>query len=359
VDWNKRPLIKATMASVTKLLKDFDVYKRKQGVKSLHECCGPEFLLLLEGTMAVVIPDSAGGDDPLRTLLIDTFETPETFDYRFKNECKALAMSKGKQASIEDLQIYLSDFYTLIQGFVDRGQIADADDPDFNLTLVSYFLTNVEPPEMRTKMLEFRSSTFSVAPIPFKNCLKPEIIALVNQTRANNIAKHADTGIPDYSKSRDTPKRANKLSFLEPTPDPQIREHFQCDNCSSNHKTKNCLTFPCKKCLTAGKSSDHPQFRCPDRGGWPPLTAPTSGKAKFVTRQPPRPLIGRLPKPSATRSSLTPPRPPTPPTIPSPPNILYVHPNDDDEEYHYSDGTYDDEEPPSDGDTVWSDGNGF
>ncbi len=51
----------------------------------MHECCGPDFLILLEGTMAVVIPDSAGGDDPLRTLLIDTFETPETFDYRFKN----------------------------------------------------------------------------------------------------------------------------------------------------------------------------------------------------------------------------------------------------------------------------------
>ena len=64
VDWNKRPPIKVTMASATRLLKDFDVYKQKQGVKSLHECCGPEFLTLLEGTMAVDIPDAADGDDP-------------------------------------------------------------------------------------------------------------------------------------------------------------------------------------------------------------------------------------------------------------------------------------------------------
>ena len=99
--------------------------------------------------MAVDIPDAADGDDPLRALLVDSFETPDTFDNRFKTECKALAIPKGKQASIEDLQIYLSDFYSLIQGFVDRGQIEDADDPDFNLTLVSYFMANVEPLEMR------------------------------------------------------------------------------------------------------------------------------------------------------------------------------------------------------------------
>jgi hypothetical protein len=359
VDWNKRPLMKATLVSVTQLLKDFDVYKRKQGVKSLHECCGPEFLTLLEGTMAVDIPDAADGDDPLRALLVDTFETPETFDYRFKTACKALAMPKGKQANIEELQIYLSDFYSLIQGFVDRGQIDDADDPDFNLTLVSYFMANVEPLEMRNKMMEFRSSTFSGALKRFRTYLKPDIIALVNQTRAHNIAKHADNGIPDY-KSRDTPKRANKLSVAEPTPDPRTYEHFQCDNCPGNHKTKNCLAFPCQKCKAAGKHHEHPQYRCPDRGGYPILPEPnSSGKVKFVARQSPRPIIGRLPKPSATRSSLTSPRPPTPPTIPSPPHILYVPPRDDDEEYHYSDGTYEDEEPPSDGDTVWSDGNGF
>ena len=107
VDWNKRPPIKATMASVTRLLTDFDIYKRKQGVKSLHECCGIEFLTLREGVMAIGISDAADGEELLRALLIDTFETPETFDSRFKAECKALAMAKGKQANVEDLQNYL------------------------------------------------------------------------------------------------------------------------------------------------------------------------------------------------------------------------------------------------------------
>ena len=55
------------------------------------------------GVMAVDIPDAADGDDPLRALLVDTFETPEPFNSRFKTECKALAMTKGKPASIEDL----------------------------------------------------------------------------------------------------------------------------------------------------------------------------------------------------------------------------------------------------------------
>ena len=108
VDWINRPHIKATMASVTRLLKDFDVYKRKQGVKSLHECCGIEFLTLLEGVMAVDIPDTADGDDPLRALLINTFETPETFDFRFKTQCKALAMPKGNACEMHRYQCDLS-----------------------------------------------------------------------------------------------------------------------------------------------------------------------------------------------------------------------------------------------------------
>ena len=49
VAWSKRSLTKATLASVTLLLKDFDIHKRKQFVKSLHDCCGVEFLTLLEG----------------------------------------------------------------------------------------------------------------------------------------------------------------------------------------------------------------------------------------------------------------------------------------------------------------------
>ena len=281
-DWNKRSPTKATSASVTRLLSDFDIYKRKQGVKSLHECCGIEFLNLLAGVMAVEIPDAADGDEPLRDLLINTFETPDTSDFRFKTQCKALAMSKGKPASIEDLQNYLSDFYSLIQGFVDRGQIEDVDDPDFNFSLISYFMANVEPMEMRNKMQEFRVSTFSLALKRFRKYLTPDSIALVNHTRAIQIARHTEP----YPLQSTPPRTARFVSR-------QSRPH----------------SFP--------------------------------------------------PKPSP-HSSPTPPRPPTPPkSILSPPNILYVHPQDDDEECHYSEGTYEDEEPPSDGDTVWSDGNGF
>ena len=65
VAWNKRSLPKTTLASVTLLLKDFDVYKRKQGVKSLHDCCGVEFLTLLEGAMDVKIPDADDGSQPV------------------------------------------------------------------------------------------------------------------------------------------------------------------------------------------------------------------------------------------------------------------------------------------------------
>ena len=248
VDWNKRPPIKATMASVTRLLKDFDIYKRKQRAKSLHECCGIEFLTLLEGVMAVDIPDAADSDEPLRALLIDTFETPETFDSRFKAECKALAMAKGKQANVEDLQNYLSDFYSFIQGFVDRRQIEDIDDTDFNHTLISYFMANVEPLEMRNKMLEFRASTFSAALKRFRKYLNPDIIALVNHARAQTIAKHAENTPFDYHKSRDYPKKANIAST---TGSPPLLETFQCNNCVFNgapgtHKTKNCIMFPCK-----------------------------------------------------------------------------------------------------------------
>ena len=361
VAWSKRSLTKATLASVTLLLKDFDIYKRKRGVKSLHECCGIEFLILLEGAMNVTIPDPDDGDDPLRALLVATFEPPETFDSRLKADCKALAMPKGKQASIEDLQTYLSDFYSLIQEFFNRGQIEDVDDPDFNLTLISYFMANVEPLEMRNKMLEFRVSTFSQALSRFRKYLKPDIIALVNVTRAQSYDKRTATDLHPFSKPVEIPRRANKLSFEKgqesnptPTNDPGIiHEIFDCQNCPGTHKTKNCVTFPCAKCKAAGKPDEHAQRNCPNKGGYPQLPR----KAHSVQRQ----ITGRLPKPpAATHSSHTPPRPPTPPkSILSPPNILYVHPSDDDEEYHYSDGTYEDEEPPSDGDTVWSDGNGF
>ena len=111
------------------------------------------------------------------------------------------------------------DFYSLIQGFVDRGQIVDIDDPDFNHTLIFYFTANVEPSEMRNKMQEFRASTFSAALKRFRKYLNPVIIALVN-----HIAEHAENAAFDYHKSRDTPKKANLAST---TGSPPLLETFQ------------------------------------------------------------------------------------------------------------------------------------
>ena len=54
--------------------------------------CGKSFLTLFKGVIKVVLPDEADGDDPLRTLLEDTFETQGTFQTRFKSACKTLAM---------------------------------------------------------------------------------------------------------------------------------------------------------------------------------------------------------------------------------------------------------------------------
>ena len=373
VAWSKRLPTKATLASVTLLLKDFDIYKRKQGVKSLHDCCGVEFLTLLEGAMDVKIPDADDGDDPLRALLVATFEPPETFDSRLKADCKALAMPKGKQASIEDLQTYLSDFYSLIQEFFNRGQIEDVDDPDFNLTLISYFMANVEPLEMRNKMLEFRVSTFSQALSRFRKYLKPDIIALVNVTRAQSYDKRTATDLHPFSKPVEIPRRANKLSFEKgqesnptPTNDPgTMLEIFDCQNCPGTHKTKNCVIFPCVKCKAAGKPDEHTQRNCPDKGGYPQLPRRANSAHRQFTPQltlptQPRSITGRLPKPSATHNSLLiQPRPPTPPkSVLFHPDTPHVPPaRYSDEDYHYSDGTYEDEEPPSeDGDTVWSDG---
>ena len=164
----------------------------------------------------VTIPDADDGDNPLRALLVPTFEPPETFDVRLKTESKALAMAEGTQASIEDLQTYLSDVYSLTLNFV---------------------------------------------------------------TREN----------------------------------------------------------------------------CPDKGGSPQQPRTAHSARRPHTFPPASPIPPTLP------TLFRPPRPPKPPkSILSPPrNILYVHPRDGDEEYHYSDGTYEDEEPSSDGDTLWSDGNGF
>jgi len=376
VAWNKRSLPKTTLASVTLLLKDFDVYKRKQGVKSLHDCCGVEFLTLLEGAMDVKIPDADDGDDPLRALLVATFEPPETFDARLKADCKALAMTKGKPASIEDLQTYLSDFYSLVQEFFNRGQIEDPDDPDFNLTLISYFMANVEPLEMRNKIQEFRVSTFSQALARFRKYLKPEIITLVNTIRAHTYDKRAATDLNLFPTPGEIPRRAARLSTETPqdsTLAPVIaRDVYECQNCPGNHMTKNCVIYPCVKCKAAGRPDEHAQRLCPNRGVYPQLPRKVYAAHRPLPSQPaspipltlpsqPRPITGRLPKPHLLP---TPPRPPTPPRsiLSFHPDTSYVPPRYSEEDYHYSeDGTYEDEEPPSeDGDTVWSDGrNGF
>ena len=67
---------------------------------------------------------------------------------------------------------------------------------------------------MRNKMQEFRASTFSAALKRFRKYLNPDIIALVNHTRAQNIAKHAENAAFDYNKSRDNPKKTNIASTI-------------------------------------------------------------------------------------------------------------------------------------------------
>ena len=73
VTWNKRASPKASTASVALLLSDYDIYKKQNGIRTLHECCGQKFLTLVAEIMQVAIPDAADGDDPLRTLLEDNF----------------------------------------------------------------------------------------------------------------------------------------------------------------------------------------------------------------------------------------------------------------------------------------------
>ena len=135
--------------------------------------------------MQVKVPDAEDVDDSLRTLLEDTFETQDTFQIRFKSVFKGLAMVKGRTANIEDLQVYLSDFYELLQGVADKGQIDDPDDPDFNVNLVDYLMSDVEPLDMRTKMQEFKVAIFAAAITRFQSYLRPDTISLVNRELTN------------------------------------------------------------------------------------------------------------------------------------------------------------------------------
>ena len=59
ITWNKRAPPKASTASVTLLLSDYDTYKKQNGLRTLHECCGKSFLTLLAGVMQIEVPDAA------------------------------------------------------------------------------------------------------------------------------------------------------------------------------------------------------------------------------------------------------------------------------------------------------------
>ena len=283
VTWNKRAPPKASTASVTLLLSDYDIYKKQNGLRTLHECCGKSFLTLLAGVMQIEVPDATDGDDPLRTLLEDTFETQDTFQIRFKSACKGLAMVKGRKANIEDLQVYLSDFYELVQGFADRGQIADPDDPDFNVNLIDYFMSNVEPLEMRTKMQEFKVTTFVAAIKTFQSYLRPDTISLVNNIRDRNLRARAYEPFVPTEETHRKAAIAHDTGITVPTVDKPFKQVNFCDNCTRHdgspgmHMTKNCQKSPCKKCLALDNPSDHHQRLCPL------LNGPTSRHVKQAT----------------------------------------------------------------------------
>ena len=219
--------------------------------------------------MQVEVPDAEDDDDPLWTLLEDTFGTQDTFQMRFKSACKGLAMFEGCKANIEDLQIYLSDFYELVQGFADRGQIDDPDYPDFIVNLVNYFMSNAEPLEMRSKMQEFKVSTFAAAITRFQSYLRPDTISLVNNIRGRNLrARPYDPFAP----KDETPRKAAITQDVDTATTDKwnsLRNQARfCDNCtrqdgsSGIHLTKNCPTSPCNICLVLNKPSNHPPKLC-------------------------------------------------------------------------------------------------
>ena len=271
VTWNKRASPKASTGSVALLLSDYDVYKKQNGMRTLHECCGQPFLTLVAGVMQVVIPDSADGDEPLRTLLEDNFVTQDTFQIRLKSACKRLAMVKGCKADIEDLQVYLSDFYEFVQEFANRGKIEDPVDPDFNVNLVDYFMSNVEPLEMRTKMQEFKVTTFAGAITHFQSYLRPHTISLVNNICDRNFRDRPyDPFVPKVNTPRKASIAHDVSAAIIDKGTSSVRQLLHSrDNCTlldglpGAHMTKNCPTPPCKVCLTLCRPSAHSPRRCP------------------------------------------------------------------------------------------------
>ena len=179
-------------------------------------------------------------------------------------------MVKGRKADIEDLQVYLSDFYELVQGIADRGQIEDTDDPDFNVNLVDYFLSIVEPLEMRTKMQEFKETTFAAAITRFQSYLLPDTISLVKNIRDRNfLDRHYDPFVPKV----DTPRKASiahdvGAAIIDKEKPSGRQRLYSCDNCTrpdgspGMHMSKNCPTSPCKACLALDGPSAHPPKLC-------------------------------------------------------------------------------------------------
>ena len=102
-------------------------------------------------------------------------------------------------------------------------------------------MANVEPLEMRNKMQEFRASTFSQALLRFRKYLKPDIIALVNVTRAQAYDKRTATDLHPFPKSGEIPRRAARFSNdthreSTPTHDPSIvHDIYDCQNCPGNY----------------------------------------------------------------------------------------------------------------------------
>jgi len=157
-------------------------------------------------------------------------------------------MVKGRKADIEDLQVYLSDFYELVQGFADRGQIEDPDDPDFNVNLIDYFMSNVEPLEMRTKMQEFKVTTFAAAITRFQSYLRPDTISLVNNIRDRYFRDRPyDPFVPKVDTFRKVSIAHDVSAAIIDKDTSSVRQLLHSyDNCTlldglpGAHMTKNC-----------------------------------------------------------------------------------------------------------------------
>ena len=151
-----------------------------------------------------------------------------------------------------------------MQGFAERGQIEDPDDPDFNVNLVDYFMSNVEPLEMRTKIQEFKVTTIAAAITRFQSYLRPDTISLVKNIRDCNFR---DRPYYPFVPKVDTPRKASiahdvSAAIIDKDTS-SVQLLHSCDNCILSdgspgaHMTKNFPTPPCKVCLALGRPFAH------------------------------------------------------------------------------------------------------